>query len=196
MLYYWQKIFALHEARNAMHTFDVTKPYFHETMIVHDFIKSKTNETNSLEKKMRIKSFIISGLLTTLIGGIAIAQDTQTAKLKVYVEGIESDKGQILATLCKKEEFLKSKCEYSAQLNLANNSEHILVFENIKTGEYALQLFHDVNNDFKLQTNVMGIPTEPFAFSNNAKGKFGPPKFEQAAFEVTPETEITVTFEQ
>lgn len=148
-----------------------------------------------LEKKMRIKFLAILSILVSSFGGFAQAGDAITT-LKVNVEGIESNQGQVLATLCKKEEFLKSKCEYSGAVKLENNSEHVIVFENVKLGEYALQLFHDVNNDFKLQTNVMGIPTEPFAFSNNAKGKFGPPKFEQAAFEVKPDTEITVTFEQ
>lgn len=144
---------------------------------------------------MRIKSLAILSILVSSFGGFAQAGDATTT-LKVNVEGIESNQGQVLATLCKKEEFLKSKCEYSGAVKLENNSEHVIVFENVKLGEYALQLFHDVNNDFKLQTNVMGIPTEPFAFSNNAKGKFGPPKFEQAAFEVTKDAEITVTFEQ
>jgi len=148
-----------------------------------------------LEKKMRIKSLAILSILVSSFGGFDQAGDVIT-NLKVNVEGIETNQGQVLATLCKKEEFLKSKCEYSGAVKLDNVSEHVIVFENVKLGEYALQLFHDVNNDFKLQTNLMGIPTEPFAFSNNAKGKFGPPKFEQAAFEVTPDAEITVTFEQ
>ena len=35
-------------------------------------------------------------------------------------------------------------------------------------------LFHDVNGDGEMNTNPFGIPTEPFAFSNNARGSFGP----------------------
>lgn len=144
---------------------------------------------------MRIKSLAIASVLVSSFGGFAFAQGAKTS-LRVNIEGIESNHGQVLATLCKKEEFLKSKCEYSGVVKLDNNSEHVIIFENVNLGEYALQLFHDVNNDFKLQTNIMGIPTEPFAFSNNAKGKFGPPKFEQAAFEVKPNAQITVSFDQ
>ena len=30
--------------------------------------------------------------------------------------------------------------------------------------------------------NFLGIPKEPFGFSNDAKGKFGPPKWNDAVF--------------
>ncbi len=187
---------AFHDTRNAKHVFYVSNQCFYEPLIVYVFTMRKTNENNFIgEEKMRIKSLAIASVMVSLFGGFAFAQQSTTS-LKVNVEGIESNQGQILATLCKKEEFLKSKCEYSGAIKLENNSEHVMVFENVKTGEYALQLFHDLNSDYKLQTNLMGIPTEPFAFSNNAKGSFGPPKFEQAAFEIKPGTEITVTFEQ
>ena len=36
----------------------------------------------------------------------------------------------------------------------------------------------------KLDTNFFGIPKEQFGFSNNAKGRFGPPSFESASFEL------------
>lgn len=144
---------------------------------------------------MRFKSMIISVVIFTFCGGNAFAQNATTS-LKVNIEGIENHQGQILGTLCKKEEFLKTKCEYSSMLKLGANQENILVFENVVLGEYALQVFHDINGDFKLKTNIMGIPTEPFAFSNNAKAMFGPPKFEQAAFDVKPASVISISFEQ
>ena len=32
------------------------------------------------------------------------------------------------------------------------------------------------------QETLLGIPKEPFGFSNDAKGKFGPPKWQDAVF--------------
>ena len=60
------------------------------------------------------------------------------------------------------------------------------VFPDPLAGRYAVALWHDVNGDQKLGTNWVGIPTEPVGASNNAKGQFGPPKFQDAAFEYTP----------
>jgi uncharacterized protein (DUF2141 family) len=51
-------------------------------------------------------------------------------------------------------------------------------------GRYGLKLYQDVNGNGELDSNVVGIPTEPFGFSNDAPVRFGPPAFADAAFEV------------
>lgn len=51
-------------------------------------------------------------------------------------------------------------------------------------GEYAASAFQDINGNADFDTNFIGIPTEPFAFSSGAAGFMGPPKFEQARFKV------------
>lgn len=55
----------------------------------------------------------------------------------------------------------------------------------IEPGEYGIKAFHDINGNGDLDTNVLGMPTEPFAFSNNAPANFGPATWEDAAFTVT-----------
>lgn len=58
------------------------------------------------------------------------------------------------------------------------------VFAKVPKGNYAVMAFHDLNNNGKLDTNWIGIPTEGVASSNNAKGKMGPPSFKSARFKV------------
>lgn len=53
-------------------------------------------------------------------------------------------------------------------------------------GRYGIKLFHDVNGDGKMDTNMMGFPTEPVGFSNDAPIRLGPPSFADAAFDVGP----------
>ena len=53
----------------------------------------------------------------------------------------------------------------------------------LPAGKYALSCFHDVNGNGKLDTNWMGIPSEPYGFSNNARPKFRAPKWAEAAFD-------------
>ena len=53
-----------------------------------------------------------------------------------------------------------------------------------ETGKVAIAVYQDVNGDGTLNVNRFGIPVEPFAFSNNAMGKRGPPSFEEAAIDV------------
>ena len=55
-------------------------------------------------------------------------------------------------------------------------------FSGIAPGAYAVSVFHDENSNGKLDTKFMGIPREGVGASNNARGHFGPPKFDAAAF--------------
>jgi uncharacterized protein (DUF2141 family) len=64
----------------------------------------------------------------------------------------------------------------------------------LKPGKYAFKYFHDENNNNKkMDTNVIGIPKEGYGFSNNAKGRFGPPDFKDTIFEIKNDTTIICT---
>lgn len=55
-------------------------------------------------------------------------------------------------------------------------------FEDIPPGTYAMAVVHDENMNGKLDTNWLGIPTEGYGFSNDAKGVVGAPPFSAASF--------------
>lgn len=54
----------------------------------------------------------------------------------------------------------------------------------LAAGTYAVSCFHDLNNNGKLDANLLGIPSEPYGFSNNARPKFRAPKWAEAKFEM------------
>ena len=55
-------------------------------------------------------------------------------------------------------------------------------FEDIPPGTYAMAVVHDENMNGKLDTNWMGIPTEGYGFSNDAKALLGAASFSAASF--------------
>jgi len=55
-------------------------------------------------------------------------------------------------------------------------------FEDIPPGTYAMAVVHDENMNGKLDTNWIGIPTEGYGFSNDAKASLGAPSFSAASF--------------
>jgi len=57
-------------------------------------------------------------------------------------------------------------------------------FEDVAIGTYAIAVFQDKDTDGKLDSNLFGAPTEPYGFSNNVYGRFGPPDFEDVSFKV------------
>jgi uncharacterized protein (DUF2141 family) len=57
-------------------------------------------------------------------------------------------------------------------------------FDGLKPGRYAAMMFRDVNGDGKMNFAPLGIPLEPYAFSNNAPGRLGPAPWTKTVFEV------------
>jgi len=107
------------------------------------------------------------------------------ADLTVVVENIQQDSGVVRVGLFNTESsFLKTvfKGAFAPAMQREANGALTLIFRDIEPGQYALSAYHDVNQDDKLNSNLMGLPTEPYGFSNNAQGQFGPPAFKDAVF--------------
>lgn len=60
-----------------------------------------------------------------------------------------------------------------------------LQIDGLAPGNYALAIFHDENNDKKLNTGPFGIPFEGFGFSNNPGIRMGPPKYAECVFNLS-----------
>jgi uncharacterized protein (DUF2141 family) len=67
----------------------------------------------------------------------------------------------------------------------ANTARPVCLFRGVRPGTYGLSAFHDKNGNGRLDTNFLGIPTEDYCASNDARGFMGPPSFEDAKFTYT-----------
>lgn len=72
------------------------------------------------------------------------------------------------------------KTPLKGQVATAEPGKTIIVLKDLPEGEYALSLFQDLDGDRRMARNMMGMPTEPWGFSKDALGSFGPPSFEDA----------------
>tara|TARA_R110000850_G_scaffold277086_1_gene422508 strand:+ start:255907 stop:256335 length:429 start_codon:yes stop_codon:yes gene_type:complete len=131
-------------------------------------------------------------LIITAYPGIVI--EMQSQQLEVRVTGIEPDKGVIRVCLFDKEEHFFNKAGECKVKPAPTDGHTISVrFENdFNKVKYAIAVYQDINNNGKLDRNWMGIPTEPYGFSNNPSTFFGPPSFHKAAFEIAGKTSITI----
>ena len=103
------------------------------------------------------------------------------ADLTVDIKGIATDKGNVMVALYKAADpWLKTPSFGSGAP--ARTTGTSVRFKDLPEGEYAVSLYVDENGNGRMDTNIVGIPTEPYAFSKNAAGSFGPPSFEQAKF--------------
>jgi len=101
-------------------------------------------------------------------------------QLEVQIKGMSNSKGKIMVALYDKNSFMKKPLR-TATAQISRISEGVsLVFDNLPAGEYAISTYHDENNNDRLDTNFLGMPTEKYGFSNNAPARFGAPTFEKA----------------
>jgi uncharacterized protein (DUF2141 family) len=59
-----------------------------------------------------------------------------------------------------------------------------VLFPGLPPGKYAVSAYADANGNGRLDRNFLGMPSEQYGFSNNARGRFGPPAFAEAAVEL------------
>lgn len=110
----------------------------------------------------------------------------QNGTIKVKITNIDFKKGgDLLIGVFDKSNFLKEKKELYTKKVVVNKKSHQVILSDIKPGEYAIAISHDINQNGKLEKNFVGYPKEPVGFSNNAPMKFGPPSYKDAKFEVT-----------
>lgn len=104
-----------------------------------------------------------------------------SALLQLKIKNIKHDHGKIfIAVFNAEKSFMKDR--YADEIVLVKSIEDLVVEMKLPHGSYAVSIFHDVNNNEKLNTNFMGIPKEPYGFSNNPKITFGPPNFAETSF--------------
>ncbi len=138
-------------------------------------------------------------LLMLAAAGVPQAQSPQANLIHVEIDGLRNDKGQVLCALFSSPDgFPKNSAKTAAYAKSDISHGHAFCeFPGIPSGTYAVSAFHDENSNGKMDTNFMGIPREGVAASNNARGHFGPPKFEAAAFHFSggrTDLKITITY--
>lgn len=122
--------------------------------------------------------------ITLLHAALTQAQPSSEEVIQVEIDELRNDKGQVLCALYSSADGFPTKGEKAlAHAESPISSGHaVCEFSGVAAGRYAVSAFHDENSNGKLDRNFMGIPREGVGASNNAKGHFGPPKFDSAAF--------------
>ena len=104
-----------------------------------------------------------------------------TTAVEIVIQNVRNQRGRVHVELCRREEFLKD-CPLSGSAPARAGTVTVRI-ANVPPGLYAAQAFHDENDNNKVDRGLFGIPKEGVGFSNDAKIKFGPPKFQEAAFD-------------
>ena len=113
--------------------------------------------------------------------------------LVVTVRGFQGGSGQAaFALFDDSDTYASSSRPFRAAFVPIASGESTWRLEGVPPGRYAVKAYHDTNANQRLDTGAFGIPKEPYGFSNDARGRRGPPLWSAASFDVGGgETNIT-----
>jgi len=134
-----------------------------------------------------------STLTAALAAALIAVPAAQAGSLTVTIDKISKVEGSLEVAIFDADGYGGGKPVAGTSVSV-DASTMTFTFEGIEDGEYGIKLYHDVNGDGKMNTNPFGMPVEPYAFSNDAVGRFGPAKWDSAKFSVSADNaEHTIT---
>ena len=126
---------------------------------------------------------MMSALILAACLGTSAADD---ASLTVQVEGLQGARGAVVMAVFASADSWNGGDPVAGGRVEVSGPAVTVSFDALPAGDYAIRMYHDVDGDGELDVNLMGIPSEPFAFSNNARGRFGPASWADSVFAVSP----------
>jgi len=121
--------------------------------------------------------------LRTMIGGALclVPVAAWAGELRVEIANVRNAAGHVRIDVCPEARFLKEDCPYSAEAP-ARTGITVVTLPDLPPGRYAVQAYHDENDNRRVDRMIFGLPKEGIGFSNDARISLGPPKFLDAAF--------------
>lgn len=125
-----------------------------------------------------------AALIAVGLSVAALAAPASAGDLLVAITGVRSAAGEVGCALFADGAAFPGGASAAGQWRPAQTSGVTCRFEGLKPGAYAVAVIHDVNGNRRTDTNLIGIPTEDYGFSNNARPAMRAPRFDEAAVEV------------
>jgi uncharacterized protein (DUF2141 family) len=137
-----------------------------------------------------MKSFLLTTALFLMALPMLSAQaaPSKIFTLEVVVNNLPNSNGHVGIQVMD----AQKKTVSSAYVSVWDQGS-MVTFHNLPPGKYAVRMYHDENNNGKMDANMMGIPTEKYGFSNNVTGIMGtPPEFSKMLFDLNKTTTLTI----
>jgi uncharacterized protein (DUF2141 family) len=117
------------------------------------------------------------------------------ADLTIIVKEVRSGAGSVYVAVYDSDaSFMKVERAATTLKVDAGRGEARFVIRNLPAGRYAVSAYHDENGNGKLDKNWLGVPTEGYGFSNDARGTRGPPRFDRASFDFDGKADKSISF--
>ncbi len=130
-------------------------------------------------------------LLTLLVLSSFAQSANELIECTITIENIKGSEGKLVIAVFDNEEDYLEKDVLNKEIKVTGNATEVVKLM-LPAGEYAVAVFHDLNNNHELDKNLIGWPQEAFGFSNKSMGMFGPPTYNESKFTIPSTSEIKV----
>ena len=145
-----------------------------------------------------MKFSLVFSLLCFVVGSSVASPQKNEGTLFVKINKIRNTDGNLKIALVDKETKVETKkdLEHAIKVDKLSISGKSIDYKITKLpyGKYSFVVFHDENNNDKLDLDLFDIPLEGFGYSNNPKVKNRRPTFKESAFEIK-QKELTIVVE-
>lgn len=139
-------------------------------------------------------AFVFSVMVTTFFVLPGYTSGDQNNDLTIVITNIKKVCGTIqIGIYNKKENFPKIGKEFRKLSVKVEGKEFKYTVKDLPPGNYAIALYHDYNSDGTCNTNLIGVPTESYGFSNNIKPFLSAPSFQDTKFSHLKKSAVYIT---
>lgn len=126
-------------------------------------------------------------MLAAVSLGLSFSQGAEAepnTEIKVPISEVRSSRGTVFVALYQQGGWLVPGRFVAYKKVRAHQGTVVAHFAGVPQGKYALAVFHDENNNGRVDTNAIGMPAEGFGFSR--KTPLRKPRWPEVAFDVRP----------
>ena len=113
--------------------------------------------------------------------------------LSINISGIKEIKGNLFIAIFRPiDSFPIFGRQFKGLVKQVKGTSQIITFNELPHGIYSIAVYHDINKNNVLDKNLLGIPTEIYGFSNNARRSFSAPSFQEAMIILNKDMKIAI----
>ncbi len=145
-----------------------------------NYLNSTTYKTMTKIKNVKLRYYFI--LIS--LGFVWLSfSPPGSGRLNISIENINAPKGVIWVGIYNSpDNFLIKERSILKKIKVNHTGSAHITIPSLPYGEYAIALFHDINENGTLDNNYFGVPSEPYAFSGRIKSKWRLPYYKEVKF--------------
>ena len=155
--------------------------------------RTRTRTRSRSRSRLLLSSWITPLLSPLIAAAFALPMAASAAEVLVRITGLSEPLGQVGCSLFAGPAGVPKDSAGAGQLWQAADAKGVTCrYSDVPEGTYAVSIGHDLNGNKRVDANFIGLPTEQWGVSNNARPNMRAPRFDEAMFKVTADAKEVV----